>query len=171
MGIKDTIEKRQGIVTGIAFIVLALASFAIYAQFRKPSQQPIPGAIYYDLSTQQTFTATTGQRNPLPPIEAPSGPFNGKPGGVRAWVYACGDCRVEANRQIVWLDQFTESAVNEYKWYDAVDDLDDSKLAGQRWVKRPGDAEWTDAYSDKGYEIRASASCPNGTPVLCGPLH
>ncbi|MFG0249166.1 MAG: hypothetical protein ACF8OB_09795 [Phycisphaeraceae bacterium JB051] len=69
--------------------------------------QPQRGArvveVYFmDTADGSIFTAKSDQ---LPPITAPSGKH-----GVRAFVFACGDCGDEANRFIGWLETYTPEA-------------------------------------------------------------
>ncbi len=63
---------------------------------------------FYDLGTDQLFSADA---DAVPPIQAPSGiEVDGRPGGVRAKVFACGGCADPADRFIGWLEQFTPEA-------------------------------------------------------------
>ncbi len=69
--------------------------------------QPQRGArvveVYFmDTADGSIFTDKSDQ---LPPITAPSGKH-----GVRAFVFACGDCGDEANRFVGWLETYTPEA-------------------------------------------------------------
>jgi len=101
------INKHSSIVTviSVAVLILALGWIVQEVRFRWNRSAVIPDAWFYDLNTGQLFRAKS---NGLPPIAAPSGPLpNGKHAGVRAKVFACGDCSDPSNRFIGWLEKLT----------------------------------------------------------------
>ena len=101
------INKHSSIVTviSVAVLILALGWIVQEVRFRWNRSAVIPDAWFYDLNTGQLFRAKS---NGLPPIAAPSGPLpNGEHAGVRAKVFACGDCSDPSNRFIGWLEKLT----------------------------------------------------------------
>ena len=64
-------------------------------------------AYYYDLGTDKLFVATLRD---LPPILVPGAKPGDLPMGARAFVFACGDCSVEANRYIGWIELYNTEA-------------------------------------------------------------
>src|SRR5690606_22803013 len=92
---RDWLNKRSAIVTVLAVVVLIAALGFIIMQARgKPYRPQIVPVYYYDLGSGKLFTAMSDQ---IPPIQSDSGSGpGGMPQGVRAYVYACGDCPTNA---------------------------------------------------------------------------
>ncbi len=105
------LNSNSSIVTVISTVLLIFALGLIVqeaAELHRRSRTTVPDAWFYDLGTGQLFRAKS---NVLPPIESPSGPLpNGEAAGVRAKVFACGDCDDPANRFIGWVEKLSPEA-------------------------------------------------------------
>lgn len=63
---------------------------------------------YYDLNTSQLFSGPVGI---AVPCEAPSGiPFEGKPAGVLAVVYECGECNNNQDEPMIIVSRFVQNS-------------------------------------------------------------
>jgi len=111
----------------------------------------IPATIYfYDQNTQELFEmpATT-----VGPVETDSGPHNGEPAGVKAHVFACGDCKT-GERFIGWL----EKPAPELQEGQEVSENDLYTL-----VRRPDKDEWIKSNTDEAGQLFISPTkrCPD----------
>src|SRR5690606_37122510 len=148
-----------------------------------------PGAVqaidlyFYDLSSGQLFTAASDQ---IPPIETPNGPH----AGVRAHVFACGECPgnlngmnaeqvKQAGAYIAYLEMYTPEGKNALTAAQAPQGDAGGPPPGamidpmeQTLVKRVEDAKWLSMYSQPGYQLtdQAITQCPDGSPArACRP--
>lgn len=88
-----------------------------------PLQKPVTNTVYYyDLGTDQLFVAPPAD---VTPIDAPSGKDN----GVRAYVFACGDC--SGQTFIGWLERTAPAArkMRDNNSAVSVDDIIDAYTA------------------------------------------
>lgn len=106
--VRSWINRWSSQVTVVAIVLLGLALFIVIKTGRPAGYSTPVSVYYYDLNTGELFAALSTE---IPPIEAPSGPLpNGKPAGVRAFVYSCGDCSDPAQRRVAWLEKYTARA-------------------------------------------------------------
>jgi len=140
-----------------------------------PPSQPT-GDWYYDLNTGTLFTAPSGQ---LPPINAPSGPTpSGEPAGVRAFVFACGECANPADRFPAYLQKFTPGAKNLFdnlpddqtnldNLGDQVDRLlEGGEIGAGMLIADPNDLTWRPATHPASRKLMTGAwarLCPDGS--------
>lgn len=96
MKMRDWMNNNSALVTVGAVVVLILSLGYIVWSSKGPGYGPrVIDIYYYDLNTKQVFV---GKSDQYPPIDAPSGRGyklpNGQeiPAGVRAYVFACGEC-------------------------------------------------------------------------------
>jgi len=150
-------------VIGICLIVLIIRLWPDSAEANGvDGKRPPPQAWFYDRNTKELFPMpihTTG------PIETGSGPYNGEPAGVRAHVFACGDC--SSNEQfIAWLEK--PSPLEAAQPQDGVVmETDLSPL-----ICTPGSDRWVRADGEAGKRIIATAraKCPQDAPAnYCHP--
>lgn len=164
------------VIGATAAVVLVIALAILIRELRPAAPQGVTEQWFYDLNTGQLFAATIGE---IPPIAAPSGPLsNGDPAGVRAHVYACGDCS-PATRTIAYLETYTAAQRDQLRhWHDRARRTE-PEPDGQRFtpnpeffavlsgqaalVKRPDDADWVVRGSPEGLALTTAA-----LPV-CGP--
>ncbi len=111
--IRDTINNNSAVVTVGAVLLLIVGLLLLMNQCSEGG----PGQVnkyqyFYDLNTGELFVADALD---IAPIEAPSGkPYklpNGQeiPAGVRAFVYACGECGPDS-KKIGYLEMYTPEA-------------------------------------------------------------
>ena len=165
--------NKNAVIIGTASAILLIASILSVWKptSRRHTDTWTPREYYYDLNTGKLFVA---QKMHNPPIEAPSGPHEGRPGGVLAHVFTCGDCQEEQWR-VGFLEKHTDDAKQ------AMQALQDSqpglghapviaRLAQGTLVKRPEDADWVMKISPKGQKlIKEATICDNSTAKMCRP--
>lgn len=98
-------DSRVSTVIALAFVV-GTAGFVYWAWVNRGRVYIPTGVFYYDLGTEKLFT---GQLSDMPPVPAPSGfkQADGADGGVRAHVYACGNCSDPSKQFIAYLETTT----------------------------------------------------------------
>lgn len=168
MSLREFANNNSAIVTLGAVVLLVIALGAIIMQTRGGGGSGIIDVYYYDLSTGQLFT---GPSNQLAPIEAPSGPYNGKPGGVRAFVFSCTDCDDESTHFIGWLDMYTPEAKEALANPTAEMGASFELYERGHLVKRVEDETWVSANDPEGFRVMEAISqeCPGGRPQPCYP--
>ena len=128
-----------------------------------PRKAGVPQTWYYDRNTEELFTmpATTSGL-----VETDSGPFEGEPAGVRAAVFACGDC--STNEQYIgWLEK---PSAKELEAIAGTAEISDDDLVSL--VAKPGSNQWVSATSAQGEKIakEARSRCPKGVRAnFCQP--
>lgn len=165
----------------LVVVVLAVALVVIYLS--RPGAGAGAGGehYYFDLNTERLFV---GPSDAMPPIDAPSGPHDGEPAGVRAHVFACGGCPpdlaglspAEAEEQgalIHHLETFTPEARRAAE-RDPVDADEASvqfeQMEAGRMVRRLDATRWIQAESQAGVDATVVAPCPDdGSPRQCRP--
>lgn len=184
MKIREFMNNNSALVTILAVVVLVVSLGVIIMNTRGPGVARTIDLYFYDLNTGKLFTAKSDQ---IPPIEAPSGPLQGQPGnlpaGVRAHVYACGECpdltgmtlqEVEqAGAYIAYVEMYTEqgkaaltagaSGPPEGPMIDPME---------QTLIARVPELAWQPMYSDAGFRLTESGhrACPDGSaPQPCRP--
>jgi hypothetical protein len=181
--LRGWINQNSAVVTIGAVLLLIVALVVMMRQCGTPHY---PGQIeqvwFYDLNTKQLFA---GKRDEIPPIETPSGPYalpDGTqiPAGVRAYVFACGDCSDESKRFIAYVERFTpevkeklvaaRKAMAEGKTpSEAPLDylVEEQQAYGGRLVRKVEGGDWLSANSSEAADFTAgiSARCKEGTPL------
>lgn len=159
--VREWVNRNSAIVTIGAVVVLILSlGTIILSQGGRAPVRPVD-VYYYDVGTGDLFQ----EKNTLiPPISAPSG----KP-GVRAYVFACGDCGDDSKRFIGWLEMYTPDAKRimtspptEAENMDAFEVMERGHL-----ISVPGNNEWVSMSSEEGFEIMDSIQnkCGEGATV------
>ncbi len=179
MKLRDWMNNNSAVVTVGAVVVLILSLGYIVWSSRGRSYGPrVIDVYFYDLNTNQLFTAKSDQ---IPPIETASGPVpgSGAPAGVRAYVFACNDCSDENDRFVGWLEMYTpeakavltqppsespeQAAEREMRMYEMYE-------SGQL-IKAPEDRTWARANTAEAVNVtqRIESKCPGGAPKPCLP--
>src|ERR1043166_9257105 len=144
-------KKRSAVL--LALVALGICGFIIFRETHHSEPPPPRRAWYYDLNTRRLFSGGLGL---LPPIDAPSGPLaDGRPAGVRAYVFGCKSCR-ESERFIAYLETYTEQArAQDWSMQQSSPPRPDASFQpGQGiLVKRPDDASWVERNSPEGQQI------------------
>jgi hypothetical protein len=121
----------------------------------------------------------TDDQSLFAPIDAPSGPFKGKPGGVSAFVYSCGQCDPD-QWEIRYLLKYSDAAKRRMLQLQAESPsnavyMPQDRVATEPFrsgilVKRPEDAAWVRKASPKGSAIvREAAMCGSQLARQCRP--
>lgn len=168
MSLREFANNNSAIVTLGAVVLLVIALGAIIMQTRGGSSGGVIDVYYYDLNTGQLFSGPSDQ---LAPIEAPSGPYNGKPGGVRAFVFSCADCDDESTHFIGWLDMYTPEAKQAMTNPGAGMGPSFELYEQGHLVKGVDDENWVPANDEGGFRVmeNISTECPGSRPKPCYP--
>jgi hypothetical protein len=138
---------------------------------------PIASNYYYDLNTQQLFV---DDAELIPPIHTASGEYvaadgAGSGAGVKAYVFACGDCSDPTKRFIGYLEMYTPEAQQKMQQFmmqaqqpgasispEAYLMYEEGQVSG-RLIKRADDEQWVPAESDEGALIvnELTMKCPH----------
>jgi hypothetical protein len=150
-------------ITVVTVLVLLTTVIGLLSGPKAPEIQEYKKAWFYDLNTGKLFVAKSEL---IPPIEAPSGPLgNGKPAGVKAYVFSYTYEPNESERFIGFLETFTSEARENQSRSAKSKGGSASELIKQwgegRFVRRVEDEQWFAANSDEGRAIIEEASLPN----------
>jgi hypothetical protein len=191
MPARDFLNNNSAVVTILALVVLVGALGAIIWNSGGGGGQEFMQRYYYDLNTGKLFVDS---KSKIAPIDAPSGPYNGKQGGVSAVVFGCGECQSsydgmtqeeveEAGAIIGWLEMLTAEAKKEMEQTksgqrapggpggQSVRDLRPMTFMEGRLVKYPSEEDWYDAGSQDAMTLRSEAQtrCASGRLKVCSP--
>lgn len=168
MGLRDVMQSNPMAVATVAVVVIVMS---VFWTLRGEEHSPRPDQVYfYDLDTGELFA---GARTARPPIDTPGGVRR----GVKAEVYACGDCGGEL--RIAYLTTYSDEAIEAMKQLDNADPAKTEALSqvvdrGTLIASSPaaGQAvQWMSAFSSQGLALMAPAarSCSEGEAVTCFP--
>jgi hypothetical protein len=106
--LRDWVNANPKIAAAAAGVASALALVVLFMSLSdgRPRARVVTQAWYLDLNTRKLFA---GPIREVPPIPAPSGPYQGGHGGALAHVFGCGDCS-ESDRRIAFLEVYTPKA-------------------------------------------------------------
>ena len=105
--VRQKLRENQGIATAVMgvmiFAALGFMAMQIWSMLNPPPPpEDIVMGYFYDLNTKTLFEAPADSEIPM---SRESGDFEGKPAGVRAHVFACGQCSDESARFIGYLEK------------------------------------------------------------------
>lgn len=104
MSLRNLLNQRQAFLLPVLLTILfACVGVTVYPYLRREPRYKGPAtAFYYDLGNGQLFDGPIDQP---PPIKPPSGATqsDGSPGGVRAYVFSCGECKDPLSRFVGYL--------------------------------------------------------------------
>ncbi|MEX0655472.1 MAG: hypothetical protein WD534_09635 [Phycisphaeraceae bacterium] len=181
MNVREWLNNNSAVVTIVAVLVLCFAlAFIIWNN--SGSGRPGPIDVYFvDLNTNEVFV---GKSDQIPPIAAPSDSGDDT-NGVRAHIYACGDCPsdlagrsadelIDGDVFIAYLERYTDEAreiitgdvtpENESDYYSATE-------MGQL-VRAVDGSNWVSINDQGGYELmsRTGNRCgEDSMPTPCRP--
>ena len=177
MAVRDSLNNHPAIITILAVVLLVGALWAILSQTRGSRSGPRDTqAYFYDLGSGKLFLDLSTS---FPPIIAPSGSYMDKPGGVRAFIYSCGECDSdysgmtveeleEAGAYIAFIEKYTAQVQERLTKMSSqpgmlpMEQLDHLYREGME-IKEPGDDRWIKRFSAKGTQIqRRKHKCPSG---------
>jgi len=149
-----------GITTASVLILLVIVIWQAIPE-KTVKVEKVEKEWFYDLNTGKLFVAKSGQ---IPPIKAPSGPLpDGKPAGVRAYVFSYSYEPNEAERFIGFLETADPNAEKGVS-ASAEPRADSAKQWGRgRLVRKVEGAKWVPADSERGRRIVREVFHPNET--------
>lgn len=164
MSLHEFIEQNKAAVivtaTAISALAFGFAGWRLVAADHGTSLLHEPQAYFYDLHTGQLFTAPAGTPGA---IQRPGGTYNGHPAGVRAHVFACGQCSDASKHFIGWLE---------------IDGLSIGKQPATEedetvYIRRVDGTQWVSSESAVGEQITSEAisQCGSGRVNFCRPEH
>jgi len=160
---KSSADRRGPVLVVIAIALLVCAALIAMSFSKRTSDASLQW--YFDLGTQQLFTARAGQ---IPPIDAPSG----KSLGVRAYRFSCGEC-TDAGTKTYYLETVTPEAraIMEDHGSNADPNI---AFAGTLIAQPPEEDEeptWCSAASPQAAQIqsRPQQDCPGAIAHPCNP--
>lgn len=176
---RDWLNQHRGVVVGIVALILVACGVLLWYGMRDARPDFPDNAFFYDVGTGKVFEAELGM---VPPIAAPSGQTlpDGSPGGVKAYVYACGSCFDENARKIAYLERFTAEAQQRREELRQQYNVPIDHLPPQAWQQiraSPDDGrlvataaapdQWHEAASPAGLAIVGAAApvCADGSPA------
>lgn len=157
MALRSFLEQKPVAVVAVCAVLL-LVALALSLSLGGRPQPELPRVWFYDLETGDLFAAS----DELPPIDAPSGAS----AGVRAHVFACGDCSDPDARFVGWIETYppeTRQAwvrlVQETPQNSAVppSDLVEQAELGTGQIRSPDGGEWVPYGSRQAQAIRERA--------------
>jgi hypothetical protein len=121
-------------------------------------------AYYYDRNTKRLFEAPEDSEAL---IDAPSGPFRGRPAGALASVFSCGDCGDSAQRYVGYLIAPEEVAQKHGEKIVGTPPDEEQRMV----LCRPGEERWVYLRTREGDAIvtEAARRCGDKSPVPCRP--
>ncbi len=147
MGIRETMNKKPGLTSGIVIAIIVLALALVVYELSPKGAAPLRTGVYYSDDDGKTFYIDSMSN--LPPYD-----HDGKQ-AVLAHVYHCG-----SNPPFVgFLQKYTDDMRERLAHPIAGDDVDPN--TGTQ-VKRPGDTDWVMMGSHAGSQIIKNIQIPSG---------
>ncbi len=167
MTAREWVNQNSAIVTIGAVLLLLVSLGFIIMRVSGGSQYKarIVDVYYFDIDSGQLFTAKS---NEIPPIDSPSGANK----GVRAYVFACGDCADESQRFTGWLEMYTPDAKNVMiNPPTSPESMDTFELMEKGHLVSADGRAWVQANTDKGFQVMEGIQtrCGETPAVPCYP--
>lgn len=155
MGLRETLNKNQGLVVGVVVVLILAAGWVAFTQFRGGGGADIPNASFYTDDNGATFFKDDYMK--VPPFD-----HNGKE-AVRAFVYEC-----NGKQFVAYMERYSpEARPLVEKLRVEGKNLDRAQIqkvitATQtgKQRKRPADADWGAAGG-----IAPQIKCDDGSPA------
>ncbi|MGB2807353.1 MAG: hypothetical protein WBC22_06420 [Sedimentisphaerales bacterium] len=147
----------------VTVLLLLMTVIGLLSSGEAPKVKEYKKGWFYDLKAGKLFVAKSKL---IPPIEAPSGPLeNGKPSGVKAYVFSYKYEPNESERFIGFLETFTPEA-RRNQTNSATSKGDSAAELIKQWgegrlIRRVEDEQWFAANSNEGRAIIENAFSPN----------
>jgi hypothetical protein len=179
-------SKKTAVKVGVAVVALILAGVVLAVTMRGGTAEPLQSDQQYflDLGTDTLYAVPAGVE---PPQTPPSNhqEAEGRPGGVRAYVFTCGAC-TESEMFVGYIETYTPQTAKamaelKAKYPDvALEDLPTGELqafsnvaGGKLWASRDLSTGWLPSNTPQAVQLRTEAitKC-GGTPVKpCMPTN
>jgi hypothetical protein len=158
MGIRETLNNRPGIATGVAIAAIAIAA-GVMAWTSRETPTRLQQAYYSDDDGKSWFADDVDK---VYPFER-----NGKP-AYRAYVYQCGNEKPFVHYLARYNDS-TKAKLEKLVKSGAGDPDVAAEVAELRGtgieLKKPGDSKWVPQSSSDGEALQRHPQCPNGAEV------
>ena len=159
--IRKWINTNPRIIISItcASILVFLVTTGLLMSEKTLEVQEYEKAWFYDLNTGKLFVASS---EPIPPIEAPSGPLpNGEPAGVKAYVFSYVSEPSESERFIGFLETSDLEAKKE-----KTESIKSRSSGAEQWgqgklIRRVEDEQWVPANGNEGRAVLRELFLPN----------
>src|SRR5262245_34979152 len=106
-GFRDYLNRNSTAGIALAVVVFAVSLAVLIYQVRGRTGGS-PGLVYfYDVNSTSSVPLDrlfSAKSDEVPPIRGPSDSPDSAPGGVRAWVFSCGDCSDRSSMFIGYLE-------------------------------------------------------------------
>ena len=150
-------------ITVFTVLLLLMIVIGLLLSGEPPKVKEYKKGWFYDLNTGKLFVAKSKL---IPPIAAPSGPLeNGKPAGVKAYVFSYKYEPNESERFIGFLEVFTSEARRNQTTSTKSRGDSAAELIKQwgdgRLIRRVEDEQWFAANSNEGRAIIENVFSPN----------
>jgi hypothetical protein len=163
LALRKWINKNPMIIVSIAIasvlILLVIIGLSMPEKTIKTVREYNKKGWFYDLNTGKLFVA---ESDAVPPIDAPSGVLhNGRPAGVRAYVFSYAYEPNETNRFIGFLE-----IPNPVTKKEVPESISSGASGAKRWgqgrlICRVDDEQWVPADSNEGQAILKELFLPN----------
>ncbi len=164
-------QKATGIIAG-AVSLICLFCITSYLFGSNDSDQPakLRSTWFYDLNNKALFPAPF---DAVAPIHVDGQAATEKPNGVKAYVFACGDCGNEDQRFIGWLEAFALES-RQLMTANRLLTLEEQQVTESgRLVRSASGSEWAVTASEAGQQLMRHAQkgkCSAGTRIRrCHP--
>ena len=156
--------KVGGTIAAIV-IVVAIVLAVSRSGDTGPTHRKVDQIYFYDLGDKKLYATDP---DTLSPTDAPSGfkTPESEPGGVRAYVFGCGDCK---EHFIAYLEKYTPEGK---KMMESGDVTAIYKINDHVHVRAADGDEWLVGGSEEGKKIvsTSESKCPKGVKVVpCNP--
>jgi hypothetical protein len=162
LALREWINDNPRIMIGITAVCMVVFLGILMGQLMPPKAPKIQKnkrGWFYDLNTGELFTAKSDL---VPPLEAPSGPLpNGRPAGVKAYVFSYADEPNESDYFIGFLEIPDPQAQE-----DTPDSAMSATPGARQWgkgklIRRVEDKQWVRGDSGQGRAILREVYLPN----------
>lgn len=151
----ETSSRRA--VIAVAAVILATVAWLLVL---KPPRRAAGGQYFYDMGSRSLYVVST---QAVAPATSPSGAE-----GVRAVVMTCGDCAVEADRFIAYMEKYSD----EYRRIlDSGEPPTPQQMQARSLIRAADGEAWLPAVDPAAQAIVNAAQhrCGSTPPVYCAP--
>ncbi len=146
MGIRETLNKKPAVVTGVTIAVVVIALIAIFWQSRTPSVRGVTRAYYTTDDGQSVFEDDINKTTPFTHDGAPA---------VQAHMFSCDNGRTK-------FVGFLEKLPDKLPQPATPGGRDPRIFAGLVKPPKNANAKWVTRTSPEGIAVIAAVQCPDG---------
>ncbi|MHC4175981.1 MAG: hypothetical protein ACYSWU_00645 [Planctomycetota bacterium] len=172
MSVRQWLNQNALVTVTLALVATAVAAFFVVRALTRPrgdsGRSWTTMAYFYDQNTGQLFEVPA---DTVGPIETDSGPYRGMPAGVRAYVFACGQCSDESLRFVGHLEAPVDAVPADAIAGQPASEGEDAE-GEDMVIRRPADEKWVYPSSREGKAIidEPQSKCSSDAPLnYCKP--